>query len=69
MLDGKFIVQNRDAVKQNCINRGVDPTLVDRFVGLEIRRQSLQIELEQLQKKQNEISREIRESVVLVTVE
>ena len=39
MLDRKFIVENADLVKQNCVNRGVEVD-VDRFVQLEQRRKA-----------------------------
>jgi seryl-tRNA synthetase len=58
MLDRKFIVENIALVKQNCINRGacVD---VDRLVQLEQRRKACQIEVEDLNRKANEVSKSI----------
>jgi seryl-tRNA synthetase len=58
MLDRKFIVENCELVKQNCTNRGVQVD-VDRFVQLEERRKSLQIEVEELNRQSNEISKSI----------
>ena len=40
MLDRKFIVENAEAVKQNCVNRGVEAE-VDRLVELEAKRREL----------------------------
>jgi seryl-tRNA synthetase len=58
MLDRKFIVENRELVKQNCTHRGVQVD-VDRFVQLEEHRKGLQIEVEELNRKSNEISKSI----------
>ena len=69
MLDSQFIIDNMDAVRCNCINRCVDPNLINRFVALESEIRQCQFELEQLQKRQNEIAYELRESVILAAVE
>ena len=45
MLDRKFILENVEAVKQNCLNRGV-PEEVDRLVELEASRKTKQTETE-----------------------
>ncbi len=58
MLDRKFIVDHCELVKQNCANRGV-PVDVDRFVELEQRRKARQVEVEQLNRQANEISKSI----------
>jgi seryl-tRNA synthetase len=58
MLDRKFILENVDAVKQNCKNRHVTAD-VDRFVALETQRKSLQQELEKLQTEANNVSKAI----------
>ncbi|MGL4594704.1 MAG: serine--tRNA ligase [Thermoguttaceae bacterium] len=58
MLDRKFILENCDAVKRNCQNRGVLVD-VDRFVELEIERKKLQQELEQLQGDANAVAKSI----------
>ncbi len=58
MLDRKFIVENAELVKQNCRNRGVAAD-VDRFVALENERRSLQVEVEELNRKANEVSKSI----------
>jgi seryl-tRNA synthetase len=58
MLDRKFIVENFELVKQNCANRGVQVD-VDRFVQLEQGRKTLQIEVEELNRKANEVSKSI----------
>ena len=58
MLDRKFIVENAELVKRNCQNRGVGVD-VDRFVELEGRRKAKQIEVEQLNRQANEVSRSI----------
>ena len=58
MLDRKFIVENAELVKQNCQNRGAKAD-VDRFVQLEERRKARQIEVEELNRKANEVSKSI----------
>lgn len=58
MLDRKFIVDNSEAVKQNCRNRGV-PADVDRFLALEDLRREKQAEIENLNRRANEVSKSI----------
>ncbi|RMF89846.1 MAG: serine--tRNA ligase [Planctomycetota bacterium] len=58
MLDRKFIVQNVDAVKENCRNRGVTVD-VDRFVELESRYRHLRSDLDEANRRANEVSRSI----------
>jgi len=58
MLDRKFIVENAQAVKQNCTNRGIDAD-VDRFVELETRRKTMQLEIDGLNRQANEVSKSI----------
>ncbi len=58
MLDRRFIFENAELVKQNCTNRGVKVD-VDRFVRLETERKAKQIEVEELNRKANEVSKSI----------
>jgi seryl-tRNA synthetase len=58
MLDRKYILQNADSVKQNCVNRGVT-TDVDRFVELERQRREKQQEVQDLNRRANEVSKTI----------
>ena len=58
MLDRKFIVENAGLVAQNCANRGVKVD-VHRFVQLEQTRRLFQIEVEDLNRKANEVSKSI----------
>ncbi len=58
MLDRRFIVENAELVKQNCVNRGVRVD-VDRFVELETRRKTMQAEVEQLNRRANQVSKSI----------
>lgn len=58
MLDRKFILENIEAVKQNCSNRGV-PEQVDRLVELETQRKAKLAETEELNRRANEVSRSI----------
>ena len=52
MLDRKFILENVDAVKENCKNRNVVAD-VDRFVELETLRREKQKEIEALNQQSN----------------
>ncbi len=54
----KFILENAELVKQNCINRGVKVD-VDRFVSLEEKRKQLQTEVENLNRQANQVSKSI----------
>jgi seryl-tRNA synthetase len=56
MLDRRFIVENAELVKQNCVNRGAKAD-VERFVQLEQERKARQIEVEELNRKANEVSK------------
>lgn len=58
MLDRKFILENADAVKQNCKNRNVVAD-VDRFVELETTRREKQREVEALNQEANVVSKSI----------
>lgn len=58
MLDRKFILENEDAVAQNCINRRVHVD-VKRFCELENVRKSLQKEIEDLNAQANAVSKSI----------
>jgi seryl-tRNA synthetase len=58
MLDRKFIVENADAVRLNCANRGARAD-IDRFLALEADRKDKQTEVEQLNAKANEVSKSI----------
>ncbi len=58
MLDRKFIVDNAELVRQNCVNRGV-PADVERFVALEAERRQLQVEVDELNRRANEVSKSI----------
>ncbi|MBN1396203.1 MAG: serine--tRNA ligase [Pirellulales bacterium] len=56
MLDRKFILENIELVKQNCANRGAAVD-VDRFVELEQTRKAKLIEVEELNRRTNEVSK------------
>ena len=58
MLDRKYIVQNAETVKQNCINRGVDCD-VERLVELEAKRRDLLNVVQDLNRQANEVSKTI----------
>lgn len=58
MLDRKFILENAELVKQNCTNRGVRVDL-DRFVELEGQRKAKQTEVDETNRRANEVSKSI----------
>ena len=58
MLDRKFILENIEAVRQNCKNRNT-AAVVDQFITLEKERKSLQQELEKQQTESNTVSKSI----------
>ena len=58
MLDRKFILENSDAVKENCSNRGVSCD-VDQLVSMEHERRALLKKVEQLNREANEVSKSI----------
>ncbi|MDO5553447.1 MAG: serine--tRNA ligase [Planctomycetia bacterium] len=58
MLDRRYILDNTEAVKQNCKNRNVQVD-VDRFVELETLRRDNQKKLEQLRQESNMVSKSI----------
>lgn len=58
MLDRKFVLEHADQVKENCRRRGVAPD-VDRFVELERLRREKQAQVDELNRRANEVSRSI----------
>ena len=59
MLDRKFVLENIEAVKQNCIHRNVQTADLDRLVELEERRRAKLHEVEELNRRANEVSKSI----------
>jgi seryl-tRNA synthetase len=58
MLDRKFVVENLERVKQNCANRGVR-VQIDRIAELDSRRKACQLEVDQLNRRANEVAKSI----------
>jgi len=58
MLDRKFIVENVDAVMQNCLNRGVTAD-VSKLVELESKRREVLQHVQDLNRQANEVSKTI----------
>jgi seryl-tRNA synthetase len=58
MLDRRFIVDNAELVAQNCVNRGAKVD-VHRFVQLEETRKLVQVQVEDLNRQANEVSKSI----------
>ncbi len=58
MLDRRFILENSDTVKQNCLHRGVDADL-DRLVELEHGRREISQRAQDLNRQANDVSKSI----------
>jgi seryl-tRNA synthetase len=58
MLDRKFIVENAELVKRNCAHRGIVAD-VDRLVEQELLRRDKQREVEDLNRRANEVAKSI----------
>src|SRR5437773_1488430 len=58
MLDRKFIVDNAEAVKKNCADRGVQVD-VDRFLDLDKQRRDLLPKIEELNRQANDLAKTI----------
>ena len=58
MLDRKYVLEHIDEVKANCVNRGAKVDL-DQFVALETKRKHKQIEVDDLNRRANEVSKSI----------
>jgi len=58
MLDRKYILENANLVKKNCVDRGVEAD-VDRFVQLESLRKTKQVQVDDLNRQANEVSKSI----------
>jgi seryl-tRNA synthetase len=58
MLDRRFIVEQPELVKQNCVHRGSKAD-VDKFVALEADRKAKQTELDELNRQANDVSKSI----------
>lgn len=58
MLDRKFVLENVDLVEQNCQRRGARAD-VRQFVALETQRKAKQLEVDELNRRANEVSKSI----------
>ena len=58
MLDRNFIVENAEAVQQNCINRGIEVD-VAQFVRLDTRLKEIQAEVDDLNRQANQVSKAV----------
>ena len=58
MLDRKYIIENVELVKQNCTNRGADAD-IDRLVQWETNRRKILQEVQELNRRANEVSKSI----------
>ena len=58
MLDRRFVVENLEKVRENCRLRGATADL-DRFAAIEVQRKAKQTEVDELNRRANEVSRSI----------
>jgi len=58
MLDRRFVVENVELVRKNLVNRNSKAD-IDRFVALEAQRKSKQTEVDEANRKANEVSKSI----------
>jgi len=61
MLDIKLIRESPEVVKQNCVNRGYEPELVDKILEIDQEWRELKKEDDNLRSKRNKISQKISE--------
>ena len=59
MLDIRFVRDNPDVVRENCIKKNTDPSGVDQIVLLDVRRREIIGEVESLKALRNSVSQEI----------
>lgn len=59
MLDAKFIMENLDAVRENCANRNVSVNL-DRFAELDEERRRAIAQIEDVRRRQNEVAKSMK---------
>jgi seryl-tRNA synthetase len=59
MLELRFIRENLELVKEKCLKRGMDTSLVDNFATIDKKRLTLLSEVESLKAKRNKVSDQI----------
>lgn len=60
MLDRKFVLENLEAVRQNCINRGIRADSLDRFMEAETKRRACLAEAEEFNRRANELNNKMK---------
>ena len=60
MLDRKFVLENIDAVKTNCLHRGVPAASLDRFIEAETKRRSKLNEAEEFNRQANDLNSKMK---------
>lgn len=58
MLDRKFVIDNAELVKQNCARRGSQAD-IERLLALDAQRRDRQLEVDELNRRANEVSKSI----------
>lgn len=60
MLDINFIRTNIDAVKNACVNKNLDPSIIDQLITVDEQRRKLQVEVDILRKQSNDNAERIK---------
>mgnify|MGYP001142013077 CR=1 FL=1 len=63
MLDINFVRQNKEQVKEACINKNLDSSIVDQLLQVDEERRSLQKEMDELRSQANNVADEIKKMV------
>lgn len=63
MLDIKFIRNNSEQIKQACVDKQLDPLIVDRLIKVDTQRRSIQQEVDQVRTQINEHANLIKKQV------
>ena len=61
MLDRKYVIENADAVAENCQKRGV-PCDIEKLLELESQRKQLLADSQEFNRQANEVSKQIKQA-------
>ncbi len=60
MLDINFVRQNKDQVKEACVNKNLDSSIIDQLLAVDEKRRSLQQKMDELRSQANTVADEIK---------
>lgn len=61
MLDINFITKNSDKVKKACVDKNLDPSVVDRLLSVVGQRKQLIVDTEKLRKQRNDLMKGVKD--------